>query len=162
MAYVYINKVKDARYVLVCESFRDPVTKKPRRRVLEKHGNLEKLLAKDPAYLEKLEARVQKEDEARAASRLSGYEAESSARIEELRRRSESESDAQPTSALLLNIGSALAWAAWTELDLPALFQRLQRGSKAEYPYDKIAFLLCNERILNPGSQRKTFGAVNG
>lgn len=159
MAYVYINKVKDARYVLVCESFRDPVTKKPRRRVLEKHGNLEKLLAKDPAYLEKLEARVQKEDEARAASRLSGYEAESSARIEELRRRSKSESDAQPTSALRLNIGSALTWAAWTELDLPALFQRLKRGSKAEYPYDKIAFLLCNERILNPGSKRKAFDA---
>lgn len=58
-----IISTKGYKYVRVCESYRN-AGGKPRSRVIENHGRLDVLEAKDPDYVRKLRDRVKKDNEA--------------------------------------------------------------------------------------------------
>ena len=157
MPFVYIKKVKNHQYVEVCESYRDPKTMRPRRRTLERHGNLKTLLEKDPEYVAKLEARCADLRDAEQEARAKQYAVNMEKAIEELRGRQNAA--AKPNGARVLNVGAALVYEVWKNLEMPALFRRLQSDTEIEYPYDKLAFLLCCQRLIHPASKLQTFNS---
>lgn len=59
---VTIMSCKGYKYVRVCESYRN-AEGKPRSKVIENHGRLDQLEAKDPEYVAKLRERVRRENE---------------------------------------------------------------------------------------------------
>lgn len=155
MASVQIAKVAGKQYVYVVESFRNE-NGQPRMRRIENHGLLEAMLAKDPEALDKLRERVTKENELRKTTQAQLIESEAQQRIKELEELRAGKA-LELTHCPRFNLGSAVLWKIWKELTLPQHFNARQSTSNIEYPYGKTAFLLSNERILQPGSKKKAF-----
>lgn len=152
---VTIMSCKGYKYVRVCESYRN-AEGKPRSKVIENHGRLDLLEAKDPEYVTKLRERVRQENEAAKVAYALNLENAAQNRIRRLESMSRETPDygfAEP-----INIGSALLRQVWKEdLNLPQVFRYLQSKSDISYSYDQAAFLLTSQRILRPGSKKKAF-----
>lgn len=152
---VTIMSCNGYKYVRVCESYRN-AEGKPRSKVIENHGRLDQLEAKDPDYVAKLRERVRQENEAAKAAYVQNLENAAQSRIRRLESMSQGEADyghAEP-----INIGSALLRQVWKEdLNLPQVFRYLQSKTDISYSYDHAAFLLASQRILRPGSKKKAF-----
>ncbi len=71
------------KYVRVCESYRN-AEGKPRSKVIENHGRLDQLEAKDPEYVAKLRERVRQENEAAKAAYALNLENAAQSRIRRL------------------------------------------------------------------------------
>ena len=102
---VTIMSCKGYKYVRVCESYRN-AEGKPRSKVIENHGRLDQLEAKDPEYVAKLRERVRRENEAAKAAYALNLENAAQSRIRRLESMSQRTADygfAEP-----INIGSAL------------------------------------------------------
>lgn len=56
--YLQVYNSRGNEYVRILESFRDPVTKKPKQRVIQNYGSKEALLARNPLALQKIEEKV--------------------------------------------------------------------------------------------------------
>ena len=150
---VTIMSCNGYKYVRVCESYRN-AEGKPRSKVIENHGRLDQLEAKDPEYVAKLRERVRQENEAAKAAYALNLENAAQSRI----RRLESISQGTPDYGFAepINIGSALLRQVWKEdLNLPQVFRYLQSKTEISYSYDQAAFLLTTQRILRPGSKKK-------
>lgn len=52
---VSVKKFKGREYVYICESFRDPQTRRPTSRVLKSFGRKDKLLEQNPNAMELIE-----------------------------------------------------------------------------------------------------------
>ena len=63
----------------------------------------------------------------------------------------------KPGNFKSLNVGSALIRKVWLDLKMPEMFRHLQKGRKIQYPYDQTAYLLTEQRFLNPSSKLKSF-----
>ena len=152
---VTIMSCNGYKYVRVCESYRN-AEGKPRSKVIENHGRLDQLEAKDPEYVAKLRERVRQENEAAKAAYALNLENAAQSRIRRLESLSQGTADygfAEP-----INIGSALLRQIWKEdLNLPQVFRYLQSKTEISYSYDQAAFLLTAQRILRPGSKKKAF-----
>lgn len=120
---VTIMSCKGYKYVRVCESYRN-AEGKPRSKVIENHGRLDQLEAKDPEYVAKLRERVRRENEAAKAAYALNLENAAQSRIRRLESMSQGTADygfAEP-----INIGSALLRQIWKEdLNLPQVFRYL-------------------------------------
>ena len=151
---VSIMTCRGYQYVRVCESYRN-AEGKPRSKVVENHGRLETLLARDPEYVEKLRARVRQENDAARIARHAQLESSAQERIRKLEKAA---TGGDYGCARPLNIGAALLRWIWKEdLGLPQAFRHLQGRTDVEYSYDQAAFLLASQRIINPCSKKKTF-----
>lgn len=152
---VTIMSCNGYKYVRVCESYRN-AEGKPRSKVIENHGRLDQLEAKDPEYVAKLRERVRQENESAKAAYALNLENAAQSRI----RRLESISQGTPDYGFAepINIGSALLRQVWKEdLNLPQVFRYLQSKTEMSYSYDQAAFLLTAQRILRHGSKKKAF-----
>lgn len=74
---------KGYKYVRVCESYRN-AGGKPRSRVIENHGRLDVLEAKDPDYVRKLRDRVKKDNEAARIAHAENLENTAQVRLRRL------------------------------------------------------------------------------
>lgn len=63
MASVQVYKSRGYSYVRVVESFRDPITKKPKTKTIQNLGRLDVLTAENPNYLEELKDKYARERE---------------------------------------------------------------------------------------------------
>lgn len=57
---VSVKKFSGREYVYICESFRDPITRRPTSRVLHSFGRKDKLLEENPNAMELIEEQAQK------------------------------------------------------------------------------------------------------
>ncbi len=143
------------KYVRVCSNSRDS-DGNPRPKHLESHGNLEKLLAKDPKYLINLQKRLDEENELERKTKLKALEDEAQERIKKMKVLLQGKEDYN--GAKLLHLGIALLYRVWAEdLNMPKLFYYLKNKSKIDYSYNDAAFFLCSQRILRPASKKKSF-----
>ena len=60
------------------------------------------------------------------------------------------------------NVGAALIRKIWSDLKLPEMFRHLQRNRKIEYSYDRTAYLLTEQRLLQLASKLKSFANRSG
>lgn len=158
MAGITIVKVGKHQYVRITESYRDE-NGRVRSRVIENLGNLQKLQEKDPLFLEHLKEQLAQERDMKQEARLAGFSEKTQTIIAAYEQQINKHKGAvsvelgYPT----YNVASALLRRVWSLLELPTTFRQLQAKTKMEYSYDKAAFLLCHERILNPGSKYQAF-----
>lgn len=107
-----IISTKGYKYVRVCESYRN-AGGKPRSRVIENHGRLDVLEAKDPDYVRKLRDRVKKDNEAARIAHAENLENTAQVRLRRLEQAKKPGTDYG--FAETVNIGSALLRRVWTQ-----------------------------------------------
>ncbi len=153
--FIAYTKSGGHTYVRVCSNSREG-DGNPHFKHLESHGNLEKLKEKDPNYLEKLQKRLDKENELERKTKLEAFETDAQERIKKMKALLQDKEDY--SGAKLLHLGNALLYRVWVEdLNMSRLFYYLKGKSKINYSYDDAAFFLCSQRILRPASKKKTF-----
>lgn len=153
--HVSIVSVKTYKYVRVFSSYRNEQGK-PRSRLVENHGRLDALLQKDPDYVEKLKARIAKENELEVQAKARELEIQAKKRMDKL---SDLAKEATHCRGCFqsFRVGAALIRKVWCDLKLPEMFRYLQQSKGFKYPYDQTAYLLTEQRLLNPTSKLKTF-----
>jgi len=150
--YLQIFKNRGKEYVRIVESFRDPVTKKPKIRVIQNFGNKEKLLAENPNALEELQKKVEQMNAEKAQQ--CGLA---------LTRRLEDFLDTKafsPTKegAPVQNYGYEIYQMIWDELKLDSFFQYRQRkDTKFQFQTKIPIALMTFSRLLFPESKLSTF-----
>ena len=153
--HVSVVSVKDHRYIRVYSSYRNEKGQ-PRSRIIENHGRLDSALAKDPQYLEKLKERIAQENALEAKNKSLELEKAARKRMDKLAETAKGLNE-KPGSFKSFNVGAALIRKVWVDLKMPEMFRHLQRGRKIQYPYDQTAYLLTEQRFLNPSSKLKSF-----
>lgn len=147
-----IFKNRGKEYVRIVESFRDPITKKPKLRVIKSFGNKEKLLAENPNAIQELQEKVDRmnaEQEQLNASILS-------------QRLNEFVGSDFPSSkgkgAPLQNYGYEIYRTLWDELKLDYFFQyRQKRDTNIQFQTKIPISLMTFSRLLFPSSKLSTF-----
>lgn len=153
--HVSIVSVKNRKYIRVCSSYRN-AEGKPRTRVIENHGRLEVALEKDPEFLDKLKARIAQENRLEQLAKDKELELQARKRMDKLSELARTGNDL-PSCFHLYNVGASLIRKVWCDLKMPELFRYLQRNRKIEFPYDKAAYLLTEQRLLAPASKLQNF-----
>lgn len=150
MPSVQIYKSRNHQYVRIVESYRDPVTKKPKIKTLENLGRLDKLEAENPNIItelkEKYDANRQKEKQDQLDYSLQF--------IQSILDTSKDSQQGLP----LKNYGYQIYQLLWKQLKLPYFFNyRQKKDSKITYPTQTIAELLTYMRLLEPSSKKRAF-----
>lgn len=150
MPSVQIYKSRDHQYVRIVESFRDPVTKKPKVKTLENLGRLDKLEAENPNIItelkEKYDANRQKEKQEQIDYSLQF--------IQSILDTSTHSQQGVP----LKNYGYLIYQRLWKQLKLPYFFNyRQKKESKMTFPTQTVAELLTYMRLLEPCSKKRAF-----
>ena len=142
-----MRRTNGVDYVYFLESYRDPITKKPRTRTVKSFGRLDALVAHDPDILLKLQAECDK------------INSESSSSIEDELAEFFKKAPAVSTyeGMLLKNYGIFCYRALWDELSLDSCFRNIKSFSKSKCDLAKSAFLLSALRNMNPCSKIATF-----
>lgn len=143
--YLRKNVRPDGRtHLAICKSYRDPVTKKNRQKVVMKIGYLEEQYDKydDPiAYFEKLAEDMTREEQRTAESTVTvNHQAVLSDKTDKLK-----------------NIGFAAFSKIYHELGIDQFYINRERGMKARLPLNNIMKLLVYERIFNPSSKLSAY-----
>ena len=110
---VSVKKSKGIEYVYICETFRDPQTRRPTSRILRAFGRKDKLLAENPDAMTLVEEEARKLREATEPSRPSLEER--LGLLEADARRTSRVSSARPVAA---SIHPAPYFRLWTALGL--------------------------------------------
>ena len=153
--HVSIVSAKKIKYVRVYSSYRNEQGQ-PRSRLIENHGRLDRALERDPQYVEKLKARIAEENRLERLAKDQELELQARKRIDKLTELVRAGNDL-PSCFRLYNVGAALIRKVWYDLKMPELFRYLQRERNIEYPYDKAAYLLTEQRLLAPASKLQNF-----
>ena len=153
--HVSIVSAKKIKYVRVYSSYRNEQGQ-PRSRLIENHGRLDRALERDPQYVEKLKARIAEENRLEQLAKDQEIELQARKRMDKLTELAQSGNDL-PSCFHLYNVGAALIRKVWCDLKMPELFRYLQRDRNIEYPYDKAAYLLTEQRLLAPASKLQNF-----
>ncbi len=157
--HVSVVTVKNYKYIRVYSSYRNEKGQ-PRSRVIENHGRLDVAQSKDPQYLEKLKQRIANENALEAQTKAQEVERRAKERMDKLALSDKAFND-QPGHFITYNVGAALIRKVWSDLKMPEMFRHLQRGRKIQYPYDQTAYLLTEQRLLNPSIKLKNFANRN-
>lgn len=150
--FLQVYTSRGTEYVRIVESYRDPVTKKPKQRVLKSFGSKKKLLEQDPLALEKLQQEI-----------LEKNQEMETVREEHLRNRLEAFLDSDKESAFsdgfpVKNYGVLAYRKLWKDLNLDYFFTyRQQTDSKIQFPVKEIVQTLVTARLLDPDSKKATY-----
>lgn len=158
--HVSIVSVKNYKYIRVYSSYRNEKGQ-PRSRLIENHGRLDAALLKDPQYVEKLKERIAKENQLEASTKAQEVEKQAKERMDKLSQAAKGLND-KPGCFKTYNVGAALIRKVWSDLKLPEMFRHLQRSRKIEYSYDQTAYLLTEQRLLQPTSKLRSFANRSG
>lgn len=146
---VSVKKFNGREYVYICESFRDPQTRRPTSRVLHSFGRKDKLLEKNPDAMAVIEQQAQKLREDSGAYRQTLEE-----RIGAGVRMASTVPDDRP---LALSCTPAPYLQLWEMLGMSAYFTNYRRNYKIKYDLNLAVFLACLGRIVKPASKRRTW-----
>lgn len=149
---IYNNRGK--KYVRIVQSFRDPITKQPKTKVIQAFGSLDKLLINDPQSLERLQLQVdemnlnsdeRKQQEAHEV--LTNFLNKKNTNIE------------VPEEGFpLKNYGVGIYEYIWDSLQLDQFFRyRQNKSSQLNFNIKDVVSLLTHSRLLYPGSKLKTY-----
>ena len=158
--HVSIVSVKNYKYIRVYSSYRNEKGQ-PRSRLIENHGRLDTALSKDPQYVEKLKERIAKENRLEASTKAQEVEKQAKERMDKLSQAAQGLND-KPGCFKTYNVGAALIRKVWSDLKLPEMFRHLQRSRKIGYSYDQTAYLLTEQRLLQPTSKLRSFANRSG
>lgn len=150
MSSIQTYNCRGVVYVRIVESYRDPVTKKPKIRVLKNLGRADVLEAENPGFIEKMKLELQESRDLNEKLKQEAIFGE----IEELLQSEGTLGEGFPTK----NYGVKIYSNIWKELKLDYFFDyRQKRDSKIQFNVKDIASLLVCSRLLDPQSKKKTF-----
>ena len=135
-------------YGMIVDNFRDPVTGKSRTTSIRRYGNLEKLKAVEPNYMERVARELEelKQDEARKLQLT--YE-------QTLETLPPDSSEVAPECSM--SYGEIIVRRCWEELQLHRLFNRIQTEKKPRFELEPSAYCLVAARLRAPTSKRQSF-----
>lgn len=142
-------------YLRICQSCRNAAGE-PRTEVFLSFGRSDDILADEPGFIDELRTFVDKINVRKKKLMLAAASRQLDNFLQELEKAELQGFDGEKYSRMV-NVGSALLRRVWKTLGLDRVFSLLQRKRKIEYSYDKAAYLLCEQRILNPLSKFNTF-----
>lgn len=150
MSSIQTYNCRGVVYVRIVESYRDPVTKKPKMRVLKNLGRADVIEAKNPGFIEKMKLELQESRDLNEKLKREAIFDE----IEELVKSDNPVEEGFPTK----NYGVKIYLDIWKELKLDYFFDyRQRRDSKIQFNVKDIVSLLVCSRLLDPQSKKKTF-----
>lgn len=150
MASVQIYNSRGVEYVRIVESFRDPVTKKPKVRTLKNLGRKDVLEKDDPGIVERLKEELQNQRQVRKNAQA----LEVKSVLQEIFYGDESNHQA----AELRNYGYLVYEAIWNALNLDYFFDYRQKTeTKIDFPLKKAIFNLTALRLLEPSSKSRAY-----
>lgn len=139
-----IKKFTNREYVYIVESYRDPTTKRPTSRTLASYGRLDKLLAKDPEAMSRIEARVKE------------LQSNSKAYSSTIRERMLSGVNVSPEATkrtACLTCTPAVFHPLWEALGMADYFKNFRRNHELNYDLEKTVFFSCVSRLIKPASK---------
>lgn len=144
---LYIKHARCGDYVYFMESYRDPVSKQSRNRIVRSFGRLDDLLKADPGALLKLEAE------------LKDINAVPVRGVDELLAEFVKKEPAKVSFAGMpvLNYGIFCYRALWDELRLDDVLRRISDSAGSSVHLPRTAFLLAALRNMEPCSKAATF-----
>ena len=145
---VSIKKFKGVEYVYICESFRDPLTRKPTSRVLASYGNKKKLLEKDPDAMEKIQKHA---EQLRADSSLYSQTIQETVLS---RVAAPSAADRRPDCRTCTPAPYRLLWE---QLGISNYFQNYRHNYRIGWDVDKTIFFSVVSRLIAPSSKRSSW-----
>lgn len=151
MASVQVYKNGNHQYVRIVESYRDPVTGKPKTRTIKNLGNLAKLEAEEPGIVDRLKREFQAKREKCNEENTN----QSLAFIEHFIQSTNHE------EAVLCNYGYLVYKFIWDQFNLDYFFKYRQSKTKIEFPTKDIAQMLVYQRLLNPSSKKKAYETMD-
>lgn len=152
---VQVYGKKDNKYVRIVESYRDPETKKPKIKVLQNLGRLDKLEEENPNILADLKAHYTKERQEKEELKASHY----TQFIEKLMH---SPQEKLQKGLKTLGYGHLVYEKLWNDLKLDYFFNyRQKHDSKIEFSTINVAKLLTYLRLLEPSSKLKNYQKQN-
>ena len=143
--YLRQNKRPNGRiHLAICKSYRDPITKKNKQKVMKTIGYLDELYKKYPDPIKHFEK------VAEDMTNKERLESETTITINYNSLLSENTNK-------LKNIGFAALSQIYHELGIDKFLINRERGIKAKFPLNNIMKLLVYERILNPSSKLSAY-----
>ncbi len=148
MASVQIYNSRGTKYVRIVESYRDPVTKKPKTKTIKNLGRKDVLEKEDPNIIEKLKKELQ-----------DGRDSQANIQRQEVRNYLTEILDTKAAqSAKLQNYGYLVYRKLWKELNLDYFFDYRQKAeTKIDFPTKEVAFNLSILRLLQPSSKLRAY-----
>ena len=142
--FVQIYKNRGNKYVRVVHSYRDEKTGMPKQKVLENHGRLEKLLEKDPKFLEKLEKEVAEKNKRLKEKPLDKIKNITEEMEQGLTRK---------------NYGYFIYDEIWDQLKLNKLIKEFK--TRVKFEKEEVIKELLYQRLLSPSSKKKVYENEN-
>lgn len=152
MSSIQVYSSRGHRYVRIVESYRDPITKKPKTRVLKNLGREDELEAQEAGIVERLKRELK---ESKSNNELFKQEA----LIRNIKGILDENDTATDSAGFpLVNVGVKIYEKLWTELNLDYFFDyRQKKDSRIAFSVKEMASLLVYSRLLDPGSKKRTF-----
>jgi transposase len=149
---IYNNRGK--KYVRIVQSFRDPITKQPKTKVIQAFGSLDKLLINDPQSLERLQLQV---DEMNLSSDERKQQ-EAHEVLTNFLNKKNTNIEVPEEGFPLKNYGVGIYEYIWDSLQLDQFFRyRQNKSSQLNFNIKDVVSLLTHSRLLYPGSKLKTY-----
>lgn len=151
MPSLQVYNSRGIKYVRIVESYRDPVTKKPKVKVLKNLGRADVLEAEKPGYIEELKLELQESRELNAKVKQEAI-------FDDLHNLLKSTNDAEAEGFPIKNYGVTVYADIWKELKLDYFFDyRQKQNSKIRFKLKDVVSSLVYSRLLDPGSKKKNF-----
>lgn len=148
MASLQVYNSRGIQYVRIVESYRDPVTKKPKTRTIKNLGRKDVLEKDDPNIIERLKAELQEERDRQ----------ENIQRQEVRNYLSEILESSDFEGAKLQNYGYLVYKKIWKDLKLDYFFDYRQKSdTKIDFSIKDAVFNLSMLRLLMPSSKLKAY-----
>ncbi|WP_282926623.1 IS1634 family transposase [Helcococcus kunzii] len=148
MASVQVYKSRGIEYVRIVESFRDPITKKPKTKTIKNLGRKDVLEQDNPNFIQNLKNELQAKRDKQ----------ENIQRKEVQNYLSEILETNSVEAAKLQNYGYLVYKKIWKELNLDYFFDYRQKAdSKIDFSIKDACFNLTMLRLLMPSSKLKAF-----
>ncbi len=151
MSSIQVYNSRGIKYVRIVESYRDPITRKPKTRVLKVLGRVDEMEAKEPGILERLRTECRE-------SRAFNESLKQEALFNNIQKHLESIDDTAAKGFPVRNYGVKVYENIWNELNLDYFFDyRQRRDTNIKFKVKEIVSMLVYSRLLKAASKKRSF-----
>jgi len=151
MSSIQVYNSRGIKYARIVESYRDPITRKPKTRVLKVLGRVDELEAKEPGILERLRTECRE-------SRAFNESLKQEALFKNIQQHLESIDDTAAKGFPVRNYGVKVYENIWNELNLDYFFDyRQKRDTNIKFKVKEVVSMLVYSRLLKPTSKKRSF-----
>ncbi len=151
MSSLQVYNSRGIKYVRIVESYRDPVNKKPKTRVLKVLGRADELEAQEPGILNRLRRECRE-------SRAFNESLKQEAIFKDIQHYLEGSDNDAAKGFPIRNYGVKVYESIWDELKLDYFFDyRQKRDSNLKFKVKDTTSMLVYFRLLKPASKKKSF-----